>query len=54
MARDRDNGIGLSWTGPAGRVTAATQISAALLLSEVALLDTGGGARSSPPRNGGV
>ncbi|HEV7962676.1 MAG TPA: glycoside hydrolase family 76 protein [Actinoplanes sp.] len=51
-ARDRDNGIGLSWTGPAGRVTAATQISAALLLGEVALLDTGGAARPAPPRDG--
>jgi predicted alpha-1,6-mannanase (GH76 family) len=40
--RDRRNGFGLSWTGPAGRVTAATQTAASLLIGEVALLERGG------------
>jgi predicted alpha-1,6-mannanase (GH76 family) len=39
-ARDRRNGVGLSWAGPVGRVTGATQIAAALLVGEVALLDS--------------
>jgi predicted alpha-1,6-mannanase (GH76 family) len=36
--RSRDNGIGLCWAGPVGRVTAATQTAGSLLLGEVALL----------------
>jgi predicted alpha-1,6-mannanase (GH76 family) len=39
--RDRDGGVGLVWAGPPGRVTAATQASACLLLGNVALLDQG-------------
>jgi predicted alpha-1,6-mannanase (GH76 family) len=39
-ARDRRNGVGLSWAGPVGPVTGATQIAAALLVGEVALLDS--------------
>lgn len=39
-ARDRSNGVGLSWAGPVGPVTGATQIAAALLAGEVALLDS--------------
>jgi hypothetical protein len=36
VGRDRRNGFGLSWTGPARRVTAATQTSGALLLGATA------------------
>jgi predicted alpha-1,6-mannanase (GH76 family) len=40
--RDSRDGFGLSWTGPVGRVTAATQAAGALLIGAVALLDNGG------------
>jgi len=54
-ARDRDNGIGLRWTGPVGPVTGATQIAGALLLGEVALLDAGGAVDTPrPPADGPV
>jgi predicted alpha-1,6-mannanase (GH76 family) len=39
-ARDRRNSVGLSWSGPIGPATGATQIAAALLVGEVALLDS--------------
>ncbi len=39
-ARARDDGLGLVWSGPPERVTAATHASATLLLGEVALLET--------------
>lgn len=38
----RRRGVGLTWGGPAGRVTAATHASACLLLGHVALLDARG------------
>jgi len=37
-ARDQRGGLALSWTGPAGGDNLATQVSAGLLLDEVALL----------------
>jgi predicted alpha-1,6-mannanase (GH76 family) len=40
--RDARDGFGLMWTGPVGRVTAATQASGSLLIGAVALLDAGG------------
>ena len=40
--RDRADGVGLRWAGPAGRVNGATQAAACLLLGSVELLDLGG------------
>jgi predicted alpha-1,6-mannanase (GH76 family) len=39
VARDRSDGFGLSWRGPVGGVTAATQTAAALLFGAMAMLD---------------
>ncbi len=50
--RDGKDGIGPIWQGPAGRVNAATQASAALLLGAVALLDAGGEAGARVPEGG--
>jgi predicted alpha-1,6-mannanase (GH76 family) len=51
-SRSHDNGIGLCWAGPAGRVTAATQAAASLLLSEVALLHADLEPPVKPPETG--
>jgi predicted alpha-1,6-mannanase (GH76 family) len=40
--RDRRDGVGLHWAGPARRVNGSTQASACLLLGVVELLDLGG------------
>jgi predicted alpha-1,6-mannanase (GH76 family) len=41
-ARDRTGGVGLSWPGPVGEVTAATQTAAALLFGAAARLGAAG------------
>ena len=51
-SRDPSDGLGLIWRGPAGRVNAATQASAGLLLGEVALLDAGGETARLPAEGG--
>jgi len=53
-SRDASDGLGLIWRGPAGRVNAATQASAGLLLGEVALLGAGGETARLPADGGTV
>ncbi len=56
--RDRAGGFGVSWRGPAGRVTAATQTAAALLFGAVAGLEEieagRAGAKAAGVRSAGV
>jgi predicted alpha-1,6-mannanase (GH76 family) len=52
-SRDRSGGLGLSWDGPPGPVTAATHVSALLLLGSVALLHASGETNAVPPTGGG-
>jgi predicted alpha-1,6-mannanase (GH76 family) len=50
--RDSSNGFGLTWKGPVGSVDQATHASGTLLISEVALLESGGETSTVPAATG--